>query len=290
MSKEMAKPLAKRKFNYLSAIISIAMVLFMLGLFGLLLLQSKNLVKQIKENLVIQVFLADNLTKDQMGAIKQALTANPEVKTITYISKDMAAQQFGSEIGQDFVSFLGYNPLLSSYQITLHAQYIEPETLANFENKIKNLAGVTEVVYQKNIYSSINDNLKTLATVFVGLAVLFMIIAVVLINNTVRLHLYAQRFIVKSMQLVGATHWFIIKPFILKSISNGFIGALIAIALLIGILNLAPQYIIGIETLYQTDEFILLFAGLILAGQIISIFSSWFSTKKYLNSRIEDLY
>ncbi|MFN4082326.1 MAG: cell division protein FtsX [Bacteroidia bacterium] len=290
MTENSAKPLKRKRFTYVSVIVSISLVLFMLGLLGIILLQSKNIIKNIKENMAMHLFLTDNISKQQVDELTNKINALNVAKSIVYISKEQAAQEFALELGQDFVSFLGYNPLMPSIQVTLKADYTNQSKLLELENIFKQLQGVTDVSYQKNIYDQLNSNLKNISMVLLFLALVFTIISIVLINNTIRLNLFAKRFTIKSMQLVGATNWFIIKPFIYKSILNGFLGSIIAIVLLITLLNKAPDFIGDINYYYVVDEFIGLFAGLLLVGLTISILSSWYCTLKYLNTRIEDLY
>lgn len=284
------KTVKKRRFNYISAIFSIGMVLFMLGLFGVILLQTNTLSNYIKENLVINIFLNEDVVATDLSLIEGKLKTNTMVKNIAFVSKEQAAQQFSSEVGQDFVSFLGFNPLMPSFQITLKAEFASNENLLAFENEINQLTGVSEISYQRNVFDKINQNLRTIGGILIGLALLFTLIAIALINNTIRLHLYAQRFLVKSMQLVGATNWFIIKPFVFRSILNGLLGSIMAISLVLTVLNILPDYVDGIEKLYNTEQFLILFAFLFVLGQFISILSSLFITRKYLNMRIEDLY
>lgn len=290
MDKKLEQPKRKRKFNYISAIFSIGMVLFMLGLFGIILIQSNSISNYIKENLVINIFLEDNIADKDINNIKDKITELNAAKSMFFISKEQAAQEFSKEVGQDFVSFLGYNPLMPSLQINLNADFANNAKVQQLELALNKMPGVSQVTYQKNVFDQISKNLQTIGAVLIGLALLFTIIAIALINSTVRLHLYAQRFIIKSMQLVGATHWFIIKPFVFKSILNGFFGSVFAILLLLLTLNTAPNYIEGLDKLYDYDSFFILFGFIFLLGEFISICSSFISTNNYLNSRIEDLY
>ncbi|MBC7382675.1 MAG: hypothetical protein H7296_06715 [Bacteroidia bacterium] len=280
----------KKRFSYLSAIISIAMVLFMLGLFGIMLIQSEKMQTYFKENMIINVFMTDNISEEDLAKNRADILKEPFTKSLVFISKEQAARDFSLEMGQDFVSFLGYNPLMPSFLVKLNAIDNEPAKLPLIEKKLKLLRGITEVSYQQSVYILVDKNIKTIGGVLIFLASLFGLIAIVLINNTVRLNLYAQRFIIKSMQLVGATHWFIIKPFIWSSIKNGIWGWLLALAMLVTILNFLPNWIPGIENFNDSVAFAILFGGLFVVGIAISILSSWVSTKKYLNAKIEDLY
>lgn len=280
----------KKRFSYISAIISIAMVLFMLGLFGIMLILSNKMQTYFKENMVINVFMSDDISAEELVSNKKTVEKEPFTKSLVYISKEQAAITFSNELGQDFVSFLGYNPLMPSFQIKLNAADNEPLRLAEIERKLKSMPKVTEIGYQRNVYEQVDKNINAIGGVLIFLASIFGLIAIVLINNTVRLNLYAQRFIIKSMQLVGASNWFIIRPFIWSSIKNGLWGWLLSLAMLVGVMRIIPAWIPGIENFYNAGGFASLYAGLFIIGISISILSSWASTRRYLNARVEDLY
>ncbi len=280
----------KKRFSYLSAILSISMVLFMLGVFGILFIQSNKMGIYIKENMAINVFLADEITFDEIKSNQEKITNFPFTKSVIYVSKEQAAKDFSTDLGQDFVTFLGYNPLMPSFQIKIKAQDNQSDKLAEIGKVLKMLPKVTEVSYQKNVFEQAEHNLQTLGSLLIALAIVFSLIAMVLINNTVRLNLYAQRFIIKSMQLVGAEHWFIIKPFVWQSIKNGIWGWLLALLLLSGALRGMSVWIPGIEDFYDNNAFMILFSCLLLIGVLISFISSIMSIKRYINTKIDDLY
>ena len=266
------------------------MVLFMLGIFGILFIQSNKMGIYIKENMVINVFMNDDITADELKQNQDKISQFPYIKSIVYISKEQAAKEFSSDLGQDFVTFLGYNPLMPSFQIKINAQENQMQRLAEIEKELKLMPKVSEVSYQRNVFEQAEQNLQTIGAVLIALATVFGFIAIILINNTIRLNLYAQRFIIKSMQLVGAAHWFIIRPFVWSSIKNGIWGWLLSLLLLTGVLRALPIWIPGIEDFYNTVYFLILYAGLLVIGLFISFFSSWLSTRRYLNTKIEDLY
>jgi cell division transport system permease protein len=211
-------------------------------------------------------------------------------KSARLVSKEEAAREFTQEIGQDFLNFLGFNPLLPSVELFLKSKYANPEAISKIDTEIRRNKEVQDVVYQKNIIEEINKNVKTIGTILVGLSILFMIIAIILINNTIRLNLYAKRFIIKSMQMVGATHGFITRPFVINSFMHGLYGGLLACVLLGGVLYALPYWVEGIRSLYQGAQFAILFIVLIIAGILISMCSSWYSTNHYLKMKIDDLY
>jgi cell division transport system permease protein len=280
----------KRKVSYLPSIISIAMVLFMLGLFGIILINGNKLQQYLKENFQLTVFFKDEVPEADIQRIMTAMQQQEYTKRAVYVSKEQAAQQFSREIGQDFVGFLGFNPLLPSIELFLKSSYTSTSQLKTVDIELRRNPEVQEVVYQQNILDEINKNVGTIGTVLITLSIIFLIISITLINNTIRLNLYARRFIIKSMQMVGATHWFIIKPFMVKSILHGLYGGIIASLLLLGVLSALPNWIGGIEALYDNTQFAILFVVVILVGIIISMISSAISTNHYLKLKIDDLY
>lgn len=266
------------------------MVLFMLGLFGIILINGNRLQQYLKENFQLTVFFKEDVQEADIQRILNSITQQAYTKKATYVSKEQAARQFSQEIGQDFVGFLGFNPLLPSVELFLKSNYTAPAQIKSVEIELKRNPEVQEVVYQQGILEEINKNVNMLGTILVALSLVFFIISMVLINNTIRLNLYARRFIIKSMQMVGATHGFIIRPFVVKSLLHGLYGGLIACLLLFSVISILPNWIAGIESLYDTTQFAILFAVVILAGVIISMISSAICTNHYLKLKIDDLY
>lgn len=290
MSASEPKIKRKRKVSFLPSVISIAMVLFMLGLFGLILINGNKLQQHLKENFQLTVFFKEEIPETEIQRVLASVQQQPYTKSAVYVSKEQAAQQFSQEIGQDFVGFLGYNPLLPSVELFLKSNYTSPSKIKTVDIELRRNPEVQEVVYQQNILDEINKNVGTIGTILVALSVIFLIISITLINNTIRLNLYARRFIIKSMQMVGATHGFIIKPFVIRSLLHGLYGGLIACLLLFGLISVLPNWISGIQALYDHFQFAILFAVVILVGIIISMISSIISTNHYLKMKIDDLY
>ena len=266
------------------------MVLLMLGLFGFLVIGGKHMETYLKENMLVNVYLQANISNEEVAQIQQKIQAQSFLKNLVYISKEQAATDFSNELGQDFVNFLGYNPLMGSFQVKIIEAYNQPEELIKVEAFLKGLDKVSEVNYQRGAFDLAQKNLNIISLVLFGLAAVFGIIAVVLIHNTVKLNLYAQRFLIKSMQLVGATNWFITKPFILQSIKNGFYGWLITLVLLFGLNQVIPNWVPEWAEFSHGKMLLYMDLGLLFIGLLISITSSFFSTRKYLFTRLEDLY
>jgi len=266
------------------------MVLVMLGLFGLIYIQSNQLNKIIKENILMSVYLNDDINQTEIDQNLQNIKNIADIKEIKFISKDAAAMDLSKEMGQDIVEFAGYNPLPSSFEISVKAESANNNRIQELKNIFMLMTKVSDVKYSETISENVGNNLGSLSYILIGLAIIFIAIALVLINSNIRLNLYAKRFSIKSMQLVGATHWFIIKPFVIRSFFNGLYGGLLATSLLIFILYILPSYFPQIQYLYNTKSFTLLFVILIVAGILVSMISSWISTNKYLKTKIEDLY
>ena len=290
MATQLQKVNRRKRISYLSSIISISMVLVMLGLFGLIYIQSNQLNKIIKENILMSVYLNDDINQAEIDKNLQSIKNIIDVKEVKFISKDAAAMDLSKEMGQDIVEFAGYNPLPSSFELSIKAESANSLKIQELKNNLMLLPKVSEVKYSESISENVGKNLGSLSYILIGLAVIFIVIALVLINSNIRLNLYAKRFSIKSMQLVGATHWFIIKPFVIRSFFNGLYGGLLATGLLLSILYILPNYFPQIQNLYHTESFTLLFVILIITGILVSMISSWFSTNKYLKTKIEDLY
>lgn len=280
----------RRRISYLPSIISVAMVLFMTGLLGIILISGKNLSNHLRENFQITVFMQKDMKEADQKRVFESIRSAEYTKRAKLVSREDAAKEFTQEIGQDFVSFLGFNPLLPSVELFLKSKYAKPDAISKIDTELRRNKEVVEVVYQKSIIEEINKNVKTIGSIMMGLSVVFLIIAITLINNTIRLNLYALRFIIKSMQMVGATHGFIIRPFVVRSFINGLIGGVVSCVLLSGMLYWLPFWVDGIRTVYNASQFAMLFVVIIIAGVIISMLSSWISTNHYLRMKIDDLY
>lgn len=280
----------KTKTFYISTIISISLVLLMVGLLGLIILHAKSLSNYVKENIVLSVIVSENAKEVDISKLRSQLDMNPYVKSTQYVSKELAAKNLQKDMGEDFVNFLGYNPLLSSIDVYLKAEYANNQSIEALERELSSNKLVKEVFYQKSLVDLINDNLRTIGIIILAFGGVLMLIAIALINNTIRLAMYSQRFLIKSMQLVGATKNFIRKPFILTGVLHGLLAGLIAITLLIGVIILAQKQIPELIILQNYVEFAFLFLAVLSAGILLSLFSTWMAVSKYLNLRIDDLY
>ena len=262
----------------------------MLGLIGVLALSSKRLSNYVKENISFSVFLKEGVKDADILRLQKNLDAAPYVKSTLFITKEMAADQLKKDLGEEFVEYLEYNPLPSAIEVKYHAEYANPDSIAVIERELKEFSQIDEVYYQKNLVSLINDNVNRISLIVLVFCFLLLIVAVALINNTMRLSVYARRFTIKTMQLVGATRGFIRWPFIKASVYQGIIAALIAIGLLSAVISVAEQELDSIVSLNDFSLVGTLFGLEILIGVIITSFSAFFAVNRYLRTKSSELY
>ncbi len=280
----------KARRSSVTAVISITMVLFLLGLFSVLVMNAKLLSDYVKENLQVQIFINEEAEPKQINDIAKQLRANPYVKKLDYVSKDDAVQILTADLGEDFVDFLGYNPLLASFNLTVAANYANSDSLERVKQQLLVNPIVKEVYYQAGVLDLLNKNINTIATIVAGFSLLLLLITVTLINNSIRLSLYSQRFIIKSMQLVGATSWFIKRPYLLKSLLQGTISVVLAVGLLYTVIYFGDRQIPDLAGLRDKLLSVYIGLGLLGLGLVISFVSTWIAINRYLNYKIDDLY
>ncbi len=283
---------ARRKLrsSYFTTIISIALVLFVLGIIGLLLLNANRLSIYVKENLGFTILLKDNARSAEVKRLEKVLTTSDFIKSTEYIDKDRAAKELQEDLGEDFVDFLGYNPLLSSIDVKLYADYTSPDSIAKIEKMLLEFPQIKEVYYQKNLVHLVHKNVNRISIVLFIFAFLLLTIAIALINNTIRLSVYSKRFLIRTMQLVGATKGFIRKPFLARGIIHGFIGAVISIVLLAGLIYVTSKELSEVVGFQNLDLIFILFGLVILLGILITFMSTYFSVNKYLRLSTNELY
>ncbi|MCD6065644.1 MAG: ftsX [Bacteroidetes bacterium] len=287
----MAKsPVNKLKTSSVTVIVSLSLVLFMLAFVGWLLLNTKKLTDHYKENIGFQIYLKETANESDIEKLRKDMDAAVYVKSAVYKSKEEAAEEMKKETGDDFVAFLGYNPLPVSINVNLKSEYANQDSVAWIEKEITSNRIVREVVYQKVLIDNVNDNTKKIGLIVLIFASLLVVVAVGLINNTIRLSIYSKRFLIRTMYLVGATQGFIRGPFILKGIRNGIISAIFAMSLLAGCIYLITLYIPDILVAQDPNGLLLLFGVIILIGVLISGLSSALSVRRYLRLKAEDLY
>jgi len=280
----------KTKTIYISTVFGIAMVLLMIGLLGLILVHANNLSKYVKENIVVNIFVDESAREADVLLLQHQLEGNPMVKQTQYVSKELAARNLEKDMGRDFVQFLGYNPLSQSIDVYLKADFANNKDINKLKAGLLKNPIVKEVKYQQSLVDKMNENLASITLVILAFAGMFVVVSVGLINNTIRLAIYSQRFLIKSMQLVGATRSFIRRPFLLYGIWHGLLGALIAIIILMGTLILANKTMPELVVLQNYAEFALVFLIVIGLGIFISGLSTYLAVSKFLRSKIISLY
>ena len=276
--------------SYISVILSIAFVLFLLGLFGLLVLNTKKITDYFKEQASMTIFLNDDVDDQTINNLKTILNSEEYTKSIVYISKDEAATIAKKENGEDFMEFLGYNPLKNSIDLYLNADFVSPEKMNEIESQLINNDAVFEVSYDKSLISLLTQNVKRISLWVLIFSALFTFIAMILINNSIRLSVYSKRFIIKTMQMVGATKRFIRKPFVWNSVKLGAIGSIVAIMILFVALYYMNDYFPEFEFFKNTTMLATLFGGIFLIGIVISWLSAFFATQRFLNLKTDQLY
>lgn len=269
---------------------SISLVLFVLGLFGLLVINAKGIANEVKENFAITVLLSNEAPEVEVRQFQKSLELTPYVKSTEFISKDEAAEQLREELDEDFMEFLGYNPLLNSIEVRLKADYVTEEQLAFLEKEYTKKDFVKEVVYDKPLIQLMNENIERIGIFLIAGSVLLLLIAIALINSSIRLSIYSRRFLIKTMQLVGATKSFIRKPFIWTSLRHGIMGSVVALLFLSALIYYISLHVPGFTELQNPIKLALLYAGVVLSGILISMSCTFFALRKYLKLTTNQLY
>ena len=273
-----------------TTIISITLVLFLMGLFGLIMLHARMLSDYVRENIGFSIMIHEGVKEAGILQLKKTLDGKYYVKSSEYIPRERAAEKLKSDLGEDFIGFLGYNPLLPSIDLRIKAPYANGDSLACIEKRLLANPEVKEVFYQKSLVDAINSNIEKIGFVLLGFSAILLFIAIVLINNTIRLSVYSKRFIIRSMQLVGATEGFIRRPLLISSIIHGCISAFFALLMLMLLVYFALEQLPELLELQDPMMLIALVLSLFLLGAFLSWISTWFAVKKYLRIRTDLLY
>ena len=276
--------------SYISAVVSIGLVLFLLGFLVLILINSKKVADHFKEQIALTIFLKDDARNVEIDQLQQTIGLAPYTKNAVYVSKQQAAEEHSALIGENFMEFLGDNPLKNSIDVFLLAEFVTAEEIENIQNELLENSFVASVNYDKPLIVLLNDNIKKISFWALITSGVFLVIAIVLINNSIRLSVYAKRFTIKTMQLVGATKGFIRAPFVRQSILFGTFGALIALFGLFGVLWALNDYFPELDIVGDIEGHIGLAAFVLGAGIIISGLSTFFATRRFLNLRSDELY
>ncbi len=278
------------RYSYLSVVVSIGLVLFVLGIMMTLLYQAKNLTQELKENFTFTLFLKPETTNAQREALQTTWSMAPEVRQIQFISKEDAAAKFQSELGEDFVDFLGYNPLSDALDLKLNADFVTPEVLDDLKNRLLKEEAVEDMVYDRDLISAIHKNIGRITSAMLGAALILLLVSMALINSSIRLAIYARRFSIKTMQLVGATKAFIHRPFLTQGLKLGALGAAFASVLLAiffqVVRNVYPEIATSLPWLLWSVETL----GMLAVGLLLTAASTALAVRRYLALKTHQLY
>ncbi len=276
--------------SYFSVVLSIFLVLFLLGLLGLFVLNSKRISNNFKEEIAMTVFFKNDANDTIIKAFDSELKTAKFAKSYEYISKEKAAEMHKKDIGEDFMQFLGVNPLQNSFDIYLKADYVVNDSIAKIQNRLRKNEMIADIVYDKQLVDKVNDKIQEVSLWILIFSGIFAVISVLLINSSLRLSIYANRFIIKTMQMVGATKSFIRKPFIRRSLILGLIGSLLAVVALIGVLVYFETNYDNLGILENKLAIGAVLLGVVVLGLLITWLSTFFATQRFLNLRTDDLY
>ncbi len=297
----MSKPKIKKKkrlgsYPFVSVLFSITLALFVIGLFGMILIFANQITSYFKENIEMQVYLNSNVSENDKIRINKTLATKDYIFTknnkplITFISKDDAAKELIGDTKENFLEILDNNPLKDTYIIKVSPEFQEEVKLDHVKSDIEKIPGVFEASFSKSIVSSLNKNVKTISYILLGIAVLLLLTTAILINNTIKLALFSQRFLIRSMQLVGGTSGFIRKPFLTKGTMHGMVSGILASILLFFILQLGFERIEELKMLHDNEKMLILFVILVIFGGLVGFFSTLRAINKYLKLSLDELY
>jgi cell division transport system permease protein len=291
MSKKENRTYSRRiRSSYITSIISISLVLLLLGLVGLLLINGSNIKRQVMESIGFNVILKENVKEADIYQLQKILDARDYILSTEYITKEEAALETEQMLGEDFISFLGYNPLPPSIRVRLHQPWANPDSVMMIEQDLVKYNSIEEVYYKKSLLYAVYENIRQMTMIILGFSVLLTLISVTLINNTIRLSVYSKRFIINTMQLIGATRRIIRRPFLLRGAASGFTGSLIALVILFGLIYLLQDEFEGVISFKDYDLLAILALGVIVVGVVINWISTFFAVNKYLNMKTDKLY
>jgi cell division transport system permease protein len=288
---QFGKGYAKRSTpSYFMAIVGVSVVLFLLGLLGWIVINANKLGQNFRENIEVQVYVRENVSAKDSAALVQYVAAQPYTKSYQYLTKDLARQQFVSDGNTDWKTILDKNPLPASVDFHIRSEYANPDSLSKIKaDLIQNIA-VSEVQYNQVLVSSLNNMIRKISFILLGVAVVISILVIILIDNTIRLAMFSNRFLIKTMQMVGATRWFIAKPMDLRALINGAISGIVAVGGIISVIFVTERWLPEIRALRDYTLLSALFTIIVLLGICISFISTHRSVLKYLKMKLDDLY
>lgn len=291
MTKQEEKFARRRLRNsYISTSISITLVLYMLGLTGAVIIFAHEISVRVRENYSFTIYMADEVPVAEIMRFQKYLDTRDAVRSTRYISSEEASQAYALEIGEDFIEIIGKSPIPDQIELRVKAEYANLDSLKTLEEDIASREIIADFHYNRGLIDRVNENMKKLGVMLSGFSVILFIIAFALINNTIRLAVFANRFIIRSMQMVGATQRFIRKPFLARGVIQGIISGIASILLLILTFYMINREVENLITLDYLNLLIILFAFVLLLGVIISLIATWFAVRRYLRLKTDLLY
>jgi len=276
--------------SYFSVILSIFLVLFLLGSLGMFVINAEKISNTFKENIPMTIFFKDAISDEDLEKLQVEIQTQDYLKDVTFVHKDSAAEEHQKTLGENFVHFLGYNPLQHSFDIHLHGAYVQKDSIKNIELTFKENPLVEDVIYDQELVSLVNDNVERVTSWVLIISAAFALISMLLINSSLRLSVYSNRFIIKTMQMVGATKSFIRRPFILRSINLGLIGSVLAAIAVLLLTYYVDKQLPTLELMSDYRALGIVIAGIFIVGIIITWISTYFATQRFLNLKSDDLY
>ncbi|MDI3322466.1 cell division protein FtsX [Pinibacter soli] len=285
------KSSAKRsKPSYFMSILGVSLVLFILGIWGWIAINANKLSQYFKENVEVRVYLRENITAKDSVTLTQYIANKPYVKEYEYVTKDLARRKFIGDGNEDWKNVLDANPLPASIDFKLRSEYVNTDTLATIKKDLEQNISVSDVQYPQSLVDSLLKNMRPISLGFLVIAIIFSIVVIILIDNTIRLAMFSNRFLIKTMQMVGATRWFIAKPMDIRAIVNGALSAILAFIGVFGLVVFLEKQIPELKALRDPYWFSILCIGLLVIGIFISLVSTHRSVIKYLKMKLDDLY
>ena len=273
-----------------SVIISLSLVLFVVGLLSLVLINAQKLSNYVKENIGFSIMIKEDVKEIELIEFNKILDAEDFTKSTRFISKEQATKELEQDLGEDFVNFLGFNPIMASIDVKLNSSYANNDSLQNISSRLEKSDVVYEVFYQKNLIKKLNSNVGKISFFLICISLILFFIAFALINNTIRLSVYSKRFIIRTMRLVGAENSFIQKPFLISGVYQGLYSAIFAIFMLLGSIQLIQTETASILNINDLQNIGLVFIVLFCSGIIISGTSTFFAVRKFIYLNEGELY
>jgi cell division transport system permease protein len=276
--------------SYIMAIVGVSLVLFLLGILGWIIINANKLGQYFKENIAMNVYIRENVSARDSAALVQYIITKPYVKDYEYVTKDLAKQKYLQDGNKDWGALLDRNPLPASIDFRITKEYASIDSLSKIKNDLLQNIAVSDVQYPQSLVTNLNNIINKISIILLSVIIIISILVIFLIDNTIRLAMFSNRFLIKTMQMVGATRWFISRPMDLRAFVNGLISGLLAVGGLIAVIIFAENQLPYLKALRDYPLLIFLFIVIILLGICISFFSTHRSVLKYLKMKLDDLY